>query len=498
MGAVVEPGRTTFDAGTEFDDQLLLQLAIASCSELANGRGFGPLEETIASLPEAVAPELADGASRNPKTDVYAVAAAVAALSAGRELPKPFASLVRQGTSMIPEHRPGPALMGAELSRAARRLGLHGTPAGGQTVIAPVAPFRPETLPASAPTTVEPPAGPIASVIEEPAAQAPVVEAAPELQPAADAAPVTQPVPETEAVPKATPEPEAVPKATPEPEPVPEATQEPEPVAEAEPQFAPVTPLFRPVEPTVEEPTHFPRRISPMTRLAVGALCAAVAIAGAYGGFKAANRSNEKAETAVEGTSLDRSNDETLDDTTLDAGVPVATDVALSVAHFAQVEGPDGQAEIKVQVGLSGLFNRSATLPSGPGARLALATGPLAATWVPAGGTVGEPDELPGAGLILGTPEQVVMAVPPNPAGFQESFTDSAGAQRTSLATTMTDTVLEGEALIEPVEGVGDDLVFRVPTGTTVVGLVLVDDNGNVLSWVLGTQFPAAESPDAF
>jgi hypothetical protein len=178
VGALVQPV-SHVDEGPEIDDEGLLQLAIAACGSLADGRGFGPLDDLIATLPAAAAPELAEGGARNTKTDVYAVAAAIGALAGDRELPKSLASLIRQGTSPIPEHRPGPALMGAELTRTARRLGLRATPSDA----------------------VAPPTGDIPIVLPEPP---PVVLSEPEPEPE----PEPQPEPELEPAAVVEPEPE--------------------------------------------------------------------------------------------------------------------------------------------------------------------------------------------------------------------------------------------------------------------------------------------------
>ncbi len=463
MEALAEPSSAAEERAA-IDDAELVRLAISACGELANGRGFGPLDQLIASLPEAVAPELADGSAPNHKTDVFAVAAAMRYLSAGRELPKPLAAVVRQGTSSIPEHRPGPALLGAELARAARRLDLPLTPPTTTSMTAPpvtAVPVIPEPVVEPEPVVIEP-----ESVIDE------LVVIEPEPLVVEPERLVVEPEPVSE---------EPVVEEPVVEEPVVEELVEPEP--EPAPTFAPVDVApAAPDEPT--QPLVFASRLRPAAKVAVAMLSIAVALAGAYVGFRAANRSSEISETAVEGTSL--------------AKGPVAADLQLSVDHFALTEGPNGQSEVKVAVTLDGQFNRAVKLPSGPGARLALATGPLTGPWTPVSGTSPEPIEIIGGAAVMGVPEQPITAIAPNPGLFQENFQDSTGATRLSQPTTLNDVVLNGKSRIEATEAAGNNLVFRIPKDTNVVGVALLDDDGAVLAAVPSSQFGPPEPADSF
>jgi hypothetical protein len=92
-----------------------------------------------------------------------------------------------------------------------------------------------------------------------------------------------------------------------------------------------------------------------------------------------------------------------------------------------------------------------------------------------------------------------VTAVPPNSVGATETFTP-ANAQEPVLtfASTLEPTDVDPDTDLQAAPGTSPALVFYVPKNARVLGLAVLSDNNDILSWSDATDWGPRKSGNDF
>jgi serine/threonine protein kinase len=174
----------------------------------------------------------------------------------------------------------------------------------------------------------------------------------------------------------------------------------------------------------------------------------------------------------------------------------------LKVPVYAAVDGPRDQVQIKVQIEAKNVGTTAATLPDGANAHVRLIfTG--TGIYRPAADANLKPTILDIDPTSIskdpGATGSSVTAVPPNSVGATETFTP-ANAQEPVLtfASTLEPTDVDPDTDLQAAPGTSPALVFYVPKNARVLGLAVLSDNNDILSWSDATDWGPRKSGNDF